>query len=108
MRRTRSRKKSSPPNPSCHPDTIPIPCSLRAISVRLLVNVVLVHNILRKSTEWLAWLATQQLLQNFTDLTGAGRGAIQNDRCNHVVEQISCDSTPARRASYLDADWVND
>jgi hypothetical protein len=40
---------------------------LRAISV-LLVNVVFVNNILRNRTGGSPTLATQQLLQNFTDL----------------------------------------
>jgi hypothetical protein len=40
---------------------------LRAISV-LLVNVVLVNNILRNRPGGSLTIATQQLLQNFTDL----------------------------------------
>jgi hypothetical protein len=45
---------------------------LRAISAVLLVNVVLVNNILRNRTGGSLPLATQTLLQNFTDLILGG------------------------------------
>jgi len=60
---------------------------LRAISV-LLVNVVLVNNILRNRPGGSLTIATQQLLQNFTDLIVALRKAQKSGNTSEAIAAL--------------------
>jgi hypothetical protein len=69
-RSTNPRRKSSPPNPPCHPSTIPIPSPLRAICV--VPPECRLGKQHPKESPQVARIqtATQQLLQNSTDSIG--------------------------------------